>query len=151
MDKDNEMELTQYQLYDLMNRPGPLWLAKIDLSEANLEFANLKGANLYNANLRNADLRGANLEEANLCCADLSGANLSGANLKNANMTNVNLSNTVFGAFGSSEVLHFDKSKQNDLKNRFTETDGENRFDPQQQLREEKIVRLDTHRKLKAL
>ncbi len=132
------MELTQYQLYDLINRPGPLWLAKIDLSEANLEFANLKGANLYHANLRNADLRGANLEEANLCCADMSGANLSGANLKNANMTDVNLINTVFGTFGNSEVPHFDESKQ---------TEREDSFARRRQRREEKIVRLDKHRK----
>ena len=30
------MKFTQYELYDLINRPGPLWLANVDLSDANL-------------------------------------------------------------------------------------------------------------------
>jgi len=73
------------------------------------------------------------------------------ANLKNANMSNVNLSKTVFGESGSAEVLSFDKEKKNDLKNLSAEADGENRFTLQQQYRGEKIVRLETHRKQKAL
>lgn len=68
-----------YELYDLLNRPGPLWLAYADLSgkyltEANFVGANLRGANLKGAVIVRADLRRANLEEAHLDRADLRGA-----------------------------------------------------------------------------
>ena len=44
------MDLSMYELYDLLNRPGPLWLVGIDLSEANLNKANLMGVNLVGPN-----------------------------------------------------------------------------------------------------
>jgi len=44
-------EITQFQIYELLNRPGPLWLRNIDLSGADLSKANLHGANLGGANL----------------------------------------------------------------------------------------------------
>jgi hypothetical protein len=34
-------ELTRYQICDLLNRPGPLWLVRLDLSNADLHKANL--------------------------------------------------------------------------------------------------------------
>ena len=46
-------ELTPSQIYDLLNRPRPLWLAGCDLSGAYL-----KGANLSEADLREAKLSG---------------------------------------------------------------------------------------------
>jgi len=48
------MEFTKYEFYDLINRPGPLFLTGADLSDADLRVANLKGANLKGANLENA-------------------------------------------------------------------------------------------------
>jgi len=41
--------LTPYQIADLLNRPGPLWLHALDLSEANLNEVNLSEANLSKA------------------------------------------------------------------------------------------------------
>jgi uncharacterized protein YjbI with pentapeptide repeats len=41
-------ELTQYQIYDLLNRPGPLWLFGIDLAKASLSGADLSGAKYNN-------------------------------------------------------------------------------------------------------
>jgi len=72
--EDNTMQFTSNDLYDLLNRPGPLWLAGADLSSANLSWANLSGAILIKADLSGADLN----------WAKLSGANLSGANLNGA-------------------------------------------------------------------
>jgi len=43
-----------YQLFDLLNRPGPLWLVEANLSGVNLNGGNLENANLADANLRNA-------------------------------------------------------------------------------------------------
>ncbi len=34
--------LTNFQIYDLLNRPCPLWLVKIDLSGADVTSANLE-------------------------------------------------------------------------------------------------------------
>jgi hypothetical protein len=68
------MKFTKYELYDLLNRPGPLWLVWADLSRANLTGANLIGADLRGAFLIGADLRGADLRKANLRGADLRGA-----------------------------------------------------------------------------
>jgi len=84
-------------LADLLNRPGPLWLAGLDLagadlSQANLEYANLRNANLERANLEQAKLRSANLCGANLARADLRGANLEGADLTEANLEEADLS-----------------------------------------------------------
>ena len=59
-------ELTRNEIFDLLNRPGPLWLSSVDLSGANLSEADLSGANLIVTNLSGADLSGANLRVANL-------------------------------------------------------------------------------------
>ncbi len=57
----------EWLLADLLNRPGPLWLAGLDLAHANLSHANLEGADLSGANLEGAHLEGAkNLEKATL-------------------------------------------------------------------------------------
>ena len=45
------MQFTINELYDMVNRPGPLWLTNVDLSNANLVGAKLDGADLSNANL----------------------------------------------------------------------------------------------------
>src|SRR5687767_9558828 len=45
--RGTEMEFSRYELYNLLNRPGPLWLARADLKDVNLE-----GVNLYGAILR---------------------------------------------------------------------------------------------------
>ena len=47
-------DLTLDQIYDLLNRPGPLWLVGVNLSGANLSAANLVGANLSESNLSGA-------------------------------------------------------------------------------------------------
>lgn len=39
-------DLSPDQIYDLLNRAGPLWLVGINLSGANLSAANLSNANL---------------------------------------------------------------------------------------------------------
>ena len=39
-------ELTRWQVLDLLNRKGPLWLTGVDLSGLNLSRANLEGADL---------------------------------------------------------------------------------------------------------
>jgi hypothetical protein len=79
--EDGTMEFTKYELYDLLNRPGPLWLVNADLSGADLRGAIINEANLSEANLSGADLSGAKLGYTNL-----SGANLSGAKYdKNTN------------------------------------------------------------------
>lgn len=86
-------------LADLVNRPGPLWLAGLDLTRANLSYADLSGAILSNtdlerANLEGTTLRGANLtgailRHARLRNADLDRANLAGADLNNADLEDV--------------------------------------------------------------
>ena len=75
------MKFTNYELYDLINLPGQLWLVGADLERADLREANLKGAKLKLADLKEADLRGADLSGADLRGADLKWANLSKANL----------------------------------------------------------------------
>lgn len=85
-------ELTTYQIYDLLNRPGPLWLAGVDLSGVNLWFVDLQGANLRGANLKRAALEGANLQGAALEYANLQGAELVGVHLQGANLDYANLS-----------------------------------------------------------
>ena len=100
------MEFTKKELYDLINRPGPLWLVGADQKDANLSGASLKRANLYSSNLTGADLRWASLEDATLNAATLNeadlreallgaakliGAYLRGANLKRADLGGANL------------------------------------------------------------
>ena len=67
-------KLTPYQIYDLLNCPGPLWLTGIDLSNANLAVANLSGANLSGVNLTEANLSGADLTGAQGQVQSLQGA-----------------------------------------------------------------------------
>ena len=43
--------LTSYELYDLVNRPHPLWLVRVDLSNAPLYWIDLSGCNLSMATL----------------------------------------------------------------------------------------------------
>ena len=74
-------ELTAWQLYDLLNRPRPLWLAGCDLSGAYLKGANLSGADLQECNLTGANLSGADLSLANLTGANLTGAAIGGASV----------------------------------------------------------------------
>jgi hypothetical protein len=102
-------ELTNYQVYDLLNRSGPLWLAGVDLSGVNLWFAELQGANLRGANLKRAALEGANLQGAELDYANLKGAELEGANLQEANLFYANLQGAeLVGA--NLELAQFDTS-----------------------------------------
>ena len=77
-------EFDRHQIYVLLNRSKPLWLAGIDLSGANLLAANLSGASLILANLSGANLNVANLRGANLSGANLSGAFLGGATYDDA-------------------------------------------------------------------
>jgi len=84
------MEFTRYQLYDLINRPGRLWLRDVDLSGANLSATTaLNGADLTKADLSGANLQNANLSGATLRGADLRGADLSGANLRGADLSGI--------------------------------------------------------------
>ena len=97
------MEFTRQQLYDLLNRPGPLWLSRADLSDAYLDGVMLAQANLSRAILQGASLAAADLTQANLLSANLSkiiapwasfyGANLQGANLHQADLAEANLEN----------------------------------------------------------
>lgn len=72
------------QLYELLGRPGPLWLPEANLTGANLSYAPLRAANLRGANLTVASLVGADLTYADLTGADLTRANLFEANLSRA-------------------------------------------------------------------
>ena len=73
--------LTAYQIYDLLNRPHPLWLVKIDFSDATLWGADLSRSNLSLASLIRADLSLSNLSASNLSRANLQMANLYEADL----------------------------------------------------------------------
>jgi uncharacterized protein YjbI with pentapeptide repeats len=79
-------------LADLINRPGPLWLAGLDLTRANLSYADLGGAILIRADLERANLEGVNLREANLIGAILRHARLRGADLSAADLSGADLS-----------------------------------------------------------
>jgi len=50
------MEFTNYGLYDLINRSGPLWLMQADLSNATMVWVTLSRANLSEADLMDANL-----------------------------------------------------------------------------------------------
>ncbi len=78
------MQFTSNELYNLINRPGPLWLFGADLSWATLRGVNLAGANLSMSNLHGASLNGANLSYANLSGASLNNADLRAADLTGA-------------------------------------------------------------------
>jgi uncharacterized protein YjbI with pentapeptide repeats len=93
-------------LYDLLNRPGPLWLVGAELPRADLSYARLSNVNFYqanlqgtildhadltNANLRLAALQGSRLVQTRLEGADLAIANLTGARLAMATLTNARL------------------------------------------------------------
>lgn len=88
------MEFTQKELYDLLNRAGPLWLVGADLSDANLMYVNLQGAILVMANLN-----GANLERADLRNARLEGVSLRDAMLRRANLENAFVQADLLGAW----------------------------------------------------
>jgi uncharacterized protein YjbI with pentapeptide repeats len=60
------MEITRFQLFDLLNRPGPLWLVGANLEDVDMQRANLRGANLNRTNLTGANLHQANLEGSDL-------------------------------------------------------------------------------------
>ena len=49
-------EISRWQMLDLLNREGPLWLTGVDLSGLNLSRANLQGADLEGANLTGTHL-----------------------------------------------------------------------------------------------
>jgi uncharacterized protein YjbI with pentapeptide repeats len=55
-------EFNQHDLYDLLNRNRPLWVYKVDLSNADLTYAILEGAVLVSSNLAGANLYRANLK-----------------------------------------------------------------------------------------
>ncbi len=56
------MEISNLELYRLLNSQQPLWLAGIDLSNANLVGCNFEKANLQGAILSDSNLCGANLQ-----------------------------------------------------------------------------------------
>jgi len=47
--------LTHYQILDLLNRPRPLWLVKVDFSDLTLISVDLANSNLSLANLSKTD------------------------------------------------------------------------------------------------
>ncbi len=118
--------------YAIMNQPGPLWLAGIDLSDQDLYGVDLSGANLReadfdNATLAHADLSGAllilatfqqadltkaNLREASLSLADLRFANMPGADLSDALMLGTQLT----GASLDGVLLAGIDARQSDMK-----------------------------------
>jgi uncharacterized protein YjbI with pentapeptide repeats len=93
-------------IYLLLNQPGPLWLAGINLSKAGLQYAELPAANLADADLSQADLRKANLQEADLRNASLKGANLQEAYLERAYLENADLEDAnLAGAYLEGSYL----------------------------------------------
>lgn len=99
-----DAHLSLVELYTLVNQPGPLWLAGVNLQGANLYRADLSGANLHAANLQriildqadltNADLGLAALQEARLIQARLDGADLALADLTRARLAGASLVGT---------------------------------------------------------
>lgn len=81
------------ELYVLLNQPGPLWLAGIDLEGVDLAGANLTGANLRQARLNRVNLSDTNLVKVDFRQASLVGANLSGSALQGANLIGAALQN----------------------------------------------------------
>jgi len=82
------------ELYILLNQPGPLWLARIDLESVDLGGARLTGANLRQARLTSANLRGTNLVGANLDQTNLNNANLIGSSLQGASLVGASMLNS---------------------------------------------------------
>jgi uncharacterized protein YjbI with pentapeptide repeats len=95
------MNMTQYELDEIVRRNGQWWRGEDGGTRANLTGAYLSGANLTGAYLSGADLTRADLSGAYLTGADLTGADLTGANLTGANLTGANLS----GAYLSGAYL----------------------------------------------
>ena len=58
MAADNAKTLSDYQVYDLLNRPGPLWRTGLDLGGLDLRRVNLSKADLLSTNLSKANLLG---------------------------------------------------------------------------------------------
>lgn len=91
-----ESEYTPWEIAELLNRPGPLWLVGAKLGGTNLRGASLQGANLHRADLAaarlsHADLSSADLREANLIGANLSRSILIGARLRRARLRRASL------------------------------------------------------------
>ena len=78
------MEFSRYELYNLINRPTPLWLVGADLSIANLNMADLSGAHLINAHMGGINFFMVNLRGSELSMTDLSNSDLSMADLMGA-------------------------------------------------------------------
>ena len=72
------MEFSRYMFYDLLNRPGPLYLAIVDLNNALL----------YESNLWRANLNQTNMEGDNLTKAELIGATVADEQLAKASSLN---------------------------------------------------------------
>ena len=89
------MEFTKYELYSLLNQPGPLWLEKADFSEADLFGIDLTEAKLGEANFTKTNLSSAILTETFLFGANLTGADLSDADLTGADLTEADLSEAI--------------------------------------------------------
>jgi uncharacterized protein YjbI with pentapeptide repeats len=97
----NTIKLSESQLYDLLNRPGPLWLRWIEVSSFDFGDANLKDAQLGHARFNQCwfsktILKGANLGKAKFidCIApdaDMQGADMRGVGLERTFFENANL------------------------------------------------------------
>jgi len=107
------MHFTKYQMYDLINRPGPLWLVNADFSKAYLGWVTINGASISGCNFSNAIvcrakltnnfMAAVNFTDANLIGTDFSGSDMSGDNLCGADLTEailfeVDLINATYNA-----------------------------------------------------
>lgn len=101
------MELTRYELFDLLNRPAPLALPGVDLSSENLNNMQFYKANLENANFSGSTLRCANFYGANLRGANMQDCDLRDANLHHVDFTGANLTGTIFseGALDKMSIV----------------------------------------------
>ena len=121
------MKLTQGQLIEILNRPGPHWLVAADLSQLNLAGANLQDANLIGANFTEAILvecrmvkvemdYDTNFEKANMAKSILAGANIHGTSFSQVNLTGANfyLANIgYFANFSGANLRGSDFTKTN--------------------------------------
>lgn len=112
-----EPEYTPWQIAELINRPGPLWLQGAKFSGADLNNTNLRAANLVQA-----DLSLANLGMVDLTRADLTDANLDGANLYRANLSQAILSRAhIRRAHLNKAILYDANLKGADLEQSYLE------------------------------
>lgn len=89
------MKFTHYQLYDLLNRPRPLWLPHADFSEVDLRGANFSGAYLYHANFNDSVLTRADFSQAELSVALFMQAKLDHVCFRSATLTGASLSDAM--------------------------------------------------------